>query len=93
MLDVATVIAGIYYDCCVGTISELQRRTLTQAFLDGYGPVESSLRWHVAAALFEERARRAINRIRINGLKKLPELLALATEILNGHLDPIKSHF
>lgn len=84
MLDVASVIAGLYYNCCTGSISAAERQTLTHAFLHGYGPVESSLRWHVAAALLEERALRAITRIRIDGLKKLPELLTLAIEILNG---------
>ena len=82
MLDVASVIAGLYYDCCVGSISKSLRQTFTTAFLSGYGPVECSLRWHVAAALLEERALRAINRVRKAGLKKLPELLWLAIEVL-----------
>ncbi|HET6977076.1 MAG TPA: heparinase II/III family protein [Pyrinomonadaceae bacterium] len=77
MLDVASVIAGIQYDCCIGSISKNQLRTLTEAFLDGYGPVDDSLRWHVAAALFEERALRTITRVRRDGLRKLPELLDL----------------
>ncbi len=89
MLDVASVIAGLYYDCCVGSISIAQRQALSQSFLNGYGPVETSLRWHVAAALLEERALRAITRIRIHGLKKLPELLALAINILNSGVDQI----
>jgi tRNA A-37 threonylcarbamoyl transferase component Bud32 len=89
MLDVSSVIAGLYYDCCVGSISPTQRETLTRAFMNGYGPIQSALRWHVAAALLEERALRAVTRIRKDGLKQLPALIALATKVLNGDTHPL----
>jgi Ser/Thr protein kinase RdoA (MazF antagonist) len=61
--------------------------TLADAFLSGYSsvrelPAPESLRWHTAAALLAERALRAVNRIRPEGLARLRELLREATEIL-----------
>lgn len=80
-LDLGSVIAGLYCEACVtnGDCSSLIR-----AFLTGYGLAEETLRWYVAAALLEERALRAITRIRFGGLQKLPEILATAEAVLNG---------
>lgn len=64
-------------------------RTLADAFLSGYSsvrelPATESLRWHTAAALLAERALRAVNRIRPEGLACLRELLREASEMLAG---------
>jgi len=62
------------------------------AFLAGYElvarlPDPGALAWHTAAALFVERAVRAVTRIRPSGLSHLPALIARATQILNRGLD------
>lgn len=62
------------------------------AFLAGYGlvshlPDPCALAWHTAAALFVERAVRAVTRIRPSGLTHLPALIARASQILNRGLD------
>ena len=64
-------------------------RTLGEAFLSGYASARSlpparSLRWHTAAALLAERALRAVNRVRPEGLARLRELLAAASDVLSG---------
>ncbi|HVF45224.1 MAG TPA: phosphotransferase [Pyrinomonadaceae bacterium] len=61
--------------------------SLADAFLSGYSsvrelPAPESLRWHTAAALLAERALRAVNRVRPEGLARLRELLREAGEIL-----------
>jgi hypothetical protein len=86
-LDVGSVIAGLYCESCVGLLSDEDCSSLISAFLAGYGLTEesrASLRWYVAAALLEERALRAITRIRFGGLEKLPEILTTAEAVLNG---------
>jgi aminoglycoside phosphotransferase len=83
-LDIGSVIAGLYCEACV---TEGDSSLLINAFLAGYGLAEesrTSLRWYVAAALLEERALRAITRIRFGGLEKLPEILTTAEAVLNG---------
>ncbi|HEX8163421.1 MAG TPA: phosphotransferase [Pyrinomonadaceae bacterium] len=64
-----------------------QGGALADAFLSGYSsvrelPAPESLRWHTAAALLAERALRAVNRVRPEGLARLRELLREAAEIL-----------
>jgi aminoglycoside phosphotransferase len=52
------------------------------ALLDGYGhdrPGDGELTWYGAAALLVERALRAVNCVRPEGLAELPNLLAAAT--------------
>ena len=86
-LDAGSVIAGLYCDASVGSLSNEDCSSLISAFLTGYGPAEElrvSLRWYVAAALLEERALRAVTRIRFGGLQKLPEILTTAEAVLNG---------
>jgi Ser/Thr protein kinase RdoA (MazF antagonist) len=60
---------------------------LADAFLSGYEsvrglPAPESLRWHTAAALLAERALRAVNRVRPEGLARLREVLCEAGKIL-----------
>ena len=63
---------------------------MRSAFLSGYRtlrqlPPEHSLRWHTAAALVAERAVRAVNRVHLPTLDRLPELLNTADDVLlNG---------
>jgi tRNA A-37 threonylcarbamoyl transferase component Bud32 len=80
-LDLGSVIAGLYCEACV---TDDDCSSLINAFLTGYGVAEETLRWYVAAALLEERALRAVTRIRFGGLQKLPEILTTAEAVLNG---------
>jgi hypothetical protein len=59
---------------------------LKRALLDGYRTPHDSheLRWHIAAALLQERALRSVTRIRTATLQKLPELLRTAETVLIG---------
>ena len=57
------------------------------AFFEGYAsagapPGATELAWHTAAALLVERALRAVHRVRVPMLKRLPELLSLARDQL-----------
>ena len=59
------------------------------ALLDGYAsarelPDRADLDWHVAAALLSERALRAVNRVREDGLAHLGPVLADARAVLRG---------
>ena len=60
---------------------------MQRALLDGYAavrdlPARDELDWHVAAALLTERALRAVNRIRPDGLVHLGAVLADARAVL-----------
>lgn len=87
-VDLGSVLAGLYCDACVGSITWREARVLTRAVLTGYGPlgVQSvdSLWWHVAAAMLQERALRAVTRIRTHVLQQLPQILQTAEDLLNG---------
>jgi aminoglycoside phosphotransferase (APT) family kinase protein len=85
--DLGSVIAGLYCNACVGSLAWAEALSLQRAFLTGYGPHDvQSLRWHVAAALLQERALRSVTRVRLDSLAKLPEILATAYAVLNGGL-------
>ena len=83
-LDLGSVIAGLYCEACVGLLTRSELSSLITVFLTGYGAAEASLRWHVAAALLEERALRAVTRIRFGNLQRLGEILTAAEVVLNG---------
>jgi thiamine kinase-like enzyme len=85
-VDLGSVIAGLYCDACTGTRTWREASSLRRALLTGYGSPQNShaLRWHVAAALLQERALRSVTRVRANTLQKLPELLRTAEAVLNG---------
>ena len=85
-VDLGSVIAGLYSDSCLGALFLREASSLKRAFLAGYGPVQASLRWHVAAALLEERALRSVSRVRTGGLQKLTEILAMAESVLRGEI-------
>jgi Ser/Thr protein kinase RdoA (MazF antagonist) len=78
--DLGSLLAALRYEQHIGLLTRADERALSDAFLAGYQqiaklPEAESLRWHMAAALFAERAFRAVSRIRLRGLQSLPELL------------------
>jgi len=84
--DLGSVIAGLYCDACTGSRTWREASVLKRALLAGYGlPYDShEVRWHIAAALLQERALRSVTRIRTATLQKLPEILRTAEAVLNG---------
>jgi aminoglycoside phosphotransferase (APT) family kinase protein len=84
--DLGSAIAGLYCDACTGLRAWHEASLLKRALLTGYGAPHDSheLRWHIAAALLQERALRSVTRIRTATLQKLPEILRTAEEVLNG---------
>jgi predicted glycosyltransferase len=79
--DLGSVLAGLRYRRCLGSLSAARERALRADLLRGYAsvrglPSERSLAWHTAAALLGERALRAVTRVRPAGLEKLGALLA-----------------
>ena len=90
-VDLGSVIAGLHCDACIGSLTWRDAASLTRAVLAGYGALNARdtiepLRWHVAAALLNERALRAVTRIRTLVLQKLPQLLQIAGAVLEGGL-------
>jgi aminoglycoside phosphotransferase (APT) family kinase protein len=86
--DLGSAMAGLRYHALV-TDEAARGDRLERALLDGYAslrelPDAETLRWHVAAALLSERALRAVNRIRPDGLAHLGAVLAAARAALRG---------
>jgi aminoglycoside phosphotransferase (APT) family kinase protein len=86
--DVASLIARLEYGAAVGEQHGEVAGDLADAFLAGYAeirplPSHADLRWHTAAALLAERALRAVNRVRPEGLAVVGQLLATAQRILD----------
>lgn len=85
--DLGSLLASLTYGRITSGESRPSTETLGEAFLSGYAsvralPSPASLRWHTAAALLAERALRAVNRVRPEGLARLRELLAAASDVL-----------
>ena len=85
--DLGSQQASLSYNRLSGLLPRASTQELGDAFLAGYAslrklPLTDSLRWHTAAALLAERALRAVNRIRHEGLDCLRELLVEAHHIL-----------
>jgi aminoglycoside phosphotransferase (APT) family kinase protein len=83
--DIGSLLARLHQDGDSGDLRD--------AFLAGYRtvralPAERSLRWHTAAALVAERAVRAVNRVHLPTLDRLPELLATADDVLLNGVGP-----
>jgi tRNA A-37 threonylcarbamoyl transferase component Bud32 len=83
--DLGSLLASLTYADVTGASPSAQ--TLGGAFLSGYASVRAlpstrRLRWHTAAALLAERALRAVNRVRPDGLARMRELLAAASDVL-----------
>ena len=90
--DLGSLLAALRYSRLVGLMTPVEERELARAFLRGYGeagrlPQADSLRWHTAAALSAERALRAVNRIRREGLHHLNEILLDSQRLLRGSGD------
>jgi aminoglycoside phosphotransferase len=87
-IDLGSALAGLRYRHLVD--DEVARGERVQrALLDGYAsardlPDARVLDWYVAAALLSERALRAVNRIRPDGLALLGAILADARAVLRG---------
>jgi aminoglycoside phosphotransferase len=86
--EVGSILAGVRYHALVAGRTDLAA-PWQDAFLAGYGgvrPVPDALavRWHIAAALLSERALRAVNRVRAEGLIQLGTVLGQAAAILAG---------
>lgn len=87
--DIGSFLAGLRYKERTGHLSTKCRVDISKEFLDGYSsvrvlPSEKALRRHTAAALFFERALRAITRYRIEGLGNMCHILAAAESLLCG---------
>jgi aminoglycoside phosphotransferase len=87
--DLGSLLASLAYSRLSGLLSEARARELGDAFLNGYAarralPSAACLGWHTSAALLAERALRAVNRIRPQGLAHLRRLLVEATRILRS---------
>jgi aminoglycoside phosphotransferase (APT) family kinase protein len=90
--DLGSAMAAIRYQALVADEAARGAR-LQRALLDGYAslrelPDAHALRWHVAAALLSERALRAVNRIRPEGLARLGAVIADARAALRGEVAP-----
>ncbi len=87
--DIGSFLAGLRYKECTGHLSTKCRVDISKEFLDGYAsvhplPSDDALRRHTAAALFVERALRAVTRYRVEGLANIGLILAAAESILSG---------
>ena len=83
--DLGSLIARLVADGDTGA--------MRSAFLSGYQavrplPPDRSLRWHTAAALVAERGVRAVNRVHLPTLDRLPELLETADDVLLNGVGP-----
>jgi hypothetical protein len=92
--DLGSLLAGLVYRRETQRLSPDACRARTRAFLTGYAtrrrlPSSASLAWHTAAALFRERAARAVKRVRPLGLQSMPALLAAAERLLDRGLETL----
>jgi len=86
--DLGSLLAGLLYLHVSNRLSRAAYSACEAEFLAGYAearplPDAFSLAWHTAAALFVERAVRAVTRIRPLGLAHLRELIAEAERLLD----------
>jgi aminoglycoside phosphotransferase (APT) family kinase protein len=92
--DIASLLAGLLYRRETGELSRAECRSRADAFLVGYRahrvlPRRESLAWHTAAAVFVERAGRAVTRMRPLGLEHFPTLLAASERLLDRGLEVV----
>lgn len=88
-IDIGSFLAGLHYKERTRQLSAKCRAEISQEFLAGYSsirplPEENVLRRCTAAALFAERALRAVTRYRIEGLENMGRILAAAEKVLSG---------
>jgi Ser/Thr protein kinase RdoA (MazF antagonist) len=84
--DLGGALAGLRYRTLIGVFDPSTERQLARALLDGYArvrplPNAAALDWHTGAALFVERALRAVTRFRSEGLLHLGVLVAHAQRL------------
>jgi aminoglycoside phosphotransferase len=87
--DIGGLLAGLRYARATGRLDPTAERDCAEAFLDGYEsvrplPPPKALRRATASALLAERALRAVNRVRPEGLAALPQLLDEALELADA---------
>jgi aminoglycoside phosphotransferase len=85
--ELGSVLAALRYGGVVGLLRPSVVPEVCKSLLSGYSevrpaPDEGALRAHTAAALLGERALRVVTRVRPEGLRRLPALLAQAREVL-----------
>jgi Phosphotransferase enzyme family len=85
--DLGSLLAALHYNRLTGQLSASAEAEWAGAFLSGYQavrelPESSAVLWHTAAALLAERALRAVNRIRPDGLQHLAAVLSAAERLL-----------
>ena len=92
--DLGSLLASLVYRRQTRRLSARGCRARARAFLVGYAsrrdlPSRQSLAWYIAAALFRERAVRAVRRIRPLGLYVLPALLTTSERLLQFGLEDL----
>jgi len=92
--DLGSLLASLVYRRQTRRLSARGCRARARAFLVGYAsrrdlPSRQSLAWYIAAALFRERAVRAVRRIRPLGLDVLPALLTTSERLLQFGLEDL----
>jgi Phosphotransferase enzyme family len=85
--ELGSVLASLRYAGLVGLLRPSLVPELGASFLAGYGevrpaPGDETLRAHTAAALLGERALRVVTRVRPEGLRRLPDIVAEARELV-----------
>jgi len=85
--ELGSVLASLRYAGVVGLLPDVAVPALCTALLAGYAelralPHEAALRTHTSAALLTERCLRVVTRVRPEGLRRLPALVAEAREVL-----------
>jgi aminoglycoside phosphotransferase len=85
--ELGSVLASLRYAGVVGLLRPAIVPELAASLLSGYSevraaPGDGALQAHTAAALLGERALRVVTRVRPEGLRRLPTLLAEAREVL-----------
>jgi aminoglycoside phosphotransferase (APT) family kinase protein len=88
--ELGSALAGLRYHALVAD-EAFRGERLQRALLDGYAerrelPERAVLDWNVAAALLSERALRALNRLRPEGLARMGAVLADARAALRGEV-------
>jgi len=87
--DVGSLLARLRHGVVLGETDAARADVLAGAFLDGYAAVRplpdaAELAWSTAAALMAERAVRAVNRLHVNALATMEELVTLTEDLLPG---------
>jgi hypothetical protein len=90
--DLASALARATRDLVVGRISEAEHGAVQSGLLDAYSavarlPDAQSLRWHTAACLVAEGGLRAVNRVRVDAIPHVGEILRRAISLAEGARD------